>query len=166
MISLDIYLFILVELCFVAYIDIKHRKIKNIWSIVNFLVAVLLFTTRSEIYPFQLDSFLFTFACVAAGFLLFLLKIMGGGDSKYLASFFLLIPLSLQDEVFYYLLIITIIIGLFMLLKNSISNYEKIIQSFKEKDIQGVKSCFGTKFAYAPVILVTWIWIGWDIFIN
>lgn len=161
-----IFAFLLIELLFVAYADLKYRKIKNIWSFLNLGFAVILFSSLPDIYPFAIESFQFTFAIIAGGFFLFLLKVMGGGDSKFLATFFLLIPLKLQETVFYYLLIITVLIGAFNFIRNIIHNREKLFESIKRKDVKGVKSCFGTKFAYAPVILVTWIWIGWEIFLK
>jgi prepilin peptidase CpaA len=92
------------------------------------------------------------------------MKIMGGGDSKFLASFFLITPLALQDQVFYFLLISTVIVGVIFLVKNIIQNRVKLMEFIRDKNIIGVKSCFGTKFAYAPVILITWILIGVSLF--
>lgn len=88
---------------------------------------------------------------------------MGGGDSKFLTTFFLIVPLSLQDKVFYNLLLSTIGIGFFFLIQNTINNHEVLIKSIKERNVDGIKSCFGTKFAYAPVILIAWMWLGWDL---
>jgi prepilin peptidase CpaA len=110
--------------------------------------------------------FQFALVFIVVGFGLYMFKIMGGGDSKFLATFFLLIPLNFQEQVFYYLLIITIIVGLIIFINNLIVSHEKIIESIKNKNIDGIKSCFGSKFAYAPVILITWIWFGWTIYIN
>jgi prepilin peptidase CpaA len=155
-----LYTFIFIELVLVTYIDIKHRKIANLWSFLNILVAATAFILFPNIYPFSFDTFEFSIVFIFVGFLLFMLKVMGGGDSKFLASFFLIVPLNHQDQVFYQLLISTIIIGVIFLMMNTISNRKLLMQSMREKDILGVKSCFGTKFAYAPVILVTWILFG------
>ena len=163
---IPIYFFLFIELVMVSINDIRYRKIKNIWSLLNIIVAVILFISLPSLYPFSIESFQFTFAFILIGFLLFLLKIMGGGDSKFLASFFLLVPLNEQEKFFFYLLLGTIIIGVFFLLKNTIHNREEIMISMRNKDVQGVKNCFGTKFAYAPVILMTWIYFGYDIYLN
>ena len=45
-------------------------------------------------------------------------------------------------------------------IKNIFEHRIKLIESIKDKNLIGVKSCFGTKFAYAPVILVSWILVG------
>lgn len=164
MIPLPFYLFILIELIFVTVIDIKHRKIANLWSLLNIGVAAILFILFPKFYPVSVETFQYTMVFLMAGFLLFRLKIMGGGDSKFLASFFLIVPLEKQDQVFFQLLIATIFIGVIMFSLNTFMNRKKLVQSLKEKDIEGVKSCFGSKFAYAPVILVTWILFGISMF--
>ena len=163
MIPLPIYLFILIELIFVSYGDIKTSKIPNMWSIMNiFVYPILLFIVPSA-YFFEIGTFIYSFAFLFIGFILFLLKIMGAGDVKYLFSFFLLIPKSLQSETFSALLYSTVLIGLFVFITNFIKYSETIINSLKIKDFRTVKECFGTKFSYAPVILIAWLWIGWNL---
>jgi prepilin peptidase CpaA len=88
---------------------------------------------------------------------------MGGGDTKYLFSLFLLIPISLQGKVFYFLLISTIIIGGFLLIQNTLKNFKPLWKAILDGNTQEVKSYFGTKFSYAPVILVTWLWVGFSL---
>jgi prepilin peptidase CpaA len=87
---------------------------------------------------------------------------MGGGDSKYLSSFYLLVPVSFQDSVFLYLLYTTIIIGSSLLLFNMLKNFDRIIELVSIGNISGIKKIFGKKFTYAPVIFVAWIWFGWQ----
>jgi prepilin peptidase CpaA len=101
---------------------------------------------------------------MVVGFLLFLLNIMGGGDSKYLASLFLIIPLQAQNQFLNFLLISTIFVGFMFFLRNVYKHRVMLIASLRLKDKQGVKSCFGTKFAYAPVILIAWIFLGVNYF--
>ncbi len=163
---LPLFLFVLLELIAVAYLDVKYRVIKNLWSILNLVCATVLFMLFPDYYPLKFEMFQFSLAFFFVGFLLFLLKIMGGGDSKFLATFFLIIPFKLQESVFLYLLIITVIIGLLTLLKNIITQWNKLSESIKNRDVQGVKSCFGTKFPYAPVILITWVFLGLDLYLT
>lgn len=166
MITLPIYLFLLIQLIFVTITDLKYRKIRNFWVLLNIAVSLLLYFLFPKLYPFIIDSFQFSIVFIFVGFVLFLLKVMGGGDSKYLASFFLIVPEGVQEPLFYYLLIATIIIGVFFLLKNTIHYRDELIESIKKSDLQGVKNCFGTKFAYAPVILISWVYLGYDLFLN
>lgn len=160
---LPIYLFIFIELVFVAWGDVKTNKIPNMWSLLNIITFATLLFISPELYQFQAETFVFSFAFLIIGFFLFLLKIMGGGDSKFLFTFFLLVPLSLHEMTFNYLLLSTLIIGSFVFLTNIAKNFDKIMRNLKIRNYQGVKSCFGTKFSYAPVILITWIWVGWNI---
>ena len=160
MIPYLIYIFVLIELCIVSYLDIKFRKIKNYWSILNIIIAILFFIIFPDLYVFKLETFGFPLVFLFVGFGLFLLKIMGGGDSKFLATFFLVIPLKVHDEVFLHLLTATVTIGLLFFVINIIRNFEGIVESFKNSDLKGVKNYFGKKFAYAPVILFSWVTYG------
>lgn len=163
---LPVYLFLFVELALVSYLDIKYRKIKNIWSLLNIIVAIILFGLYPQSYPLSVEMFQFAMVFIVVGFGLFMLKIMGGGDSKFLATFFLLVPLDYQEIVFYYLLIFTIIIGVIKFFHSVITNYSKLVEGFQTKNMVMIKSCFGTKFAYAPVIFLTWVWMGWILYLK
>ncbi len=160
-----IYAFIFIELLFVTYLDIKYRVIKNFWSLINIIFAIILFISFPDLYPVSVETFQFTIVFIFAGFMLFMLKIMGGGDSKFLATVFLLIPLKFQDEVFYYLLISTVIIGSIAFIQNLIINWSKIIEGIKAKEKGVLKNYFGRKFPYAPVILLSWVWFGWKTYL-
>lgn len=161
---LIIFIFLLIELSLVALTDIRYRKIKNSWSLLNLVMGVSSFIFIPQHYPFIFEAFQFSLVFIIVGFLLYLMKIMGGGDSKFLATFFLVIPYNLQENFFYYLLIGTIIVGLVFFLKSVIQNRVLLFRSFVVGDIQGVKNCFGTKFAYAPVILMAWVFLGLEHF--
>ncbi len=163
MIPIPIYIFILIELIFVAYGDIKTDKIPNAWSILNLISFILLLILEPNTYHLSLDVFLVSFTFLVVGFVLFLLNIMGGGDSKFLFTFFLLVPESLQDTIFANLLVSTIVVGSIFFITNFIKNLERLIKYFKARDIKGIKRCFGTKFSFAPVILIAWVWLGWSV---
>jgi prepilin peptidase CpaA len=163
LIPLPIFLFILLELVFVAWADIRTNKIINLWSILNLIVFFILLFVAPEYYFLRLETFLYSSVFLLVGFVLFLLKIMGGGDSKFLFTFFLIVPLNLHVKLFNYLLVSTVLVGTFVLITNIAKNFDKILMSLRIKDIDGFKSCFGSKFAFAPVILIAWIWLGWTI---
>jgi len=163
MIPIPIYLFILIELLFVSYGDIKTDRIPNAWSILNIIIFFILVLVESQTYHLSANVFLFSFAFLIVGFALFLLNIMGGGDSKFLFTFFLLVPESLQDTIFTNLLVSTIVVGSIFFLTNLARNLEKLLAFYKIRDFKGMKSCFGTKFSFAPVILIAWVWLGWSV---
>jgi prepilin peptidase CpaA len=149
------------QLLVVAYTDLKTKKISNVWFFINFLFFCVLSFIFPRIYLWQLNTFIFPVVFLLAGFILFWMNIMGGGDSKYLSSFYLLIPSAFQDTVFLYLLWTTIIVGSSLLLFNALQNFDRLLFLFRIQDLNGIKKIFGTKFTYAPVIFISWMWFGW-----
>ena len=163
MIATPIFYLILIQLIIVSLGDISSKKIPNLWPLLNLIFYPVLCYLFPEYYSFHWQSFIFPFAFLIVGFILFLLKIMGGGDSKYLFSLFLIIPLAMHERMLNFLLLSTVIIGSFVLITNLVGSMEKIVQSLKLGDYNKVKVYFGTKFSYAPVILIAWIWLGVDL---
>lgn len=163
MITLPLYIYIFVELIFVAWGDYKTRKISNYWSILNIIVFIILLISMPAVYTLDFNIFLYSFSFLLVGFALFIFKVMGGGDAKFLATFILLVPISLQSILFTSLLIATIIVASIFLFKNIVTNFSFLLGSLKAYDFVAVKNCFGTKFAFAPVILMSWIILGWKI---
>lgn len=162
MLPIVVYIFISIQLLFVAYIDFKTQKIANMWMLINFLFFCLLSAIFPTIYVWSLQAFFFPLAFLFVGFALYIMNIMGGGDSKYLSSLYLLVPLNMQETVFTYLLYATILVGSTLLLFNILKHLDIIIIHFKMKDIAGIKKIFGKKFTYAPVIFIAWMWFGWQ----
>jgi prepilin peptidase CpaA len=156
-----VFYFILIELIVVSIIDIREKKIKNYWPLMNIVLFVLFLFIYPENYHFDFSTFLYPTVFLLVGFGLFLLKIMGAGDTKFLFSFFLLIPKLVQNELFVLLLYSTVLIGCFFFLTNFIKNFEKIVQTIKAREYFLLKNFFGSKFPFAPVILISWIWLGW-----
>ena len=162
MFPIVVYIFVAVQLLFVAYVDFKTRKISNMWMLVNFLFFCLLSIVFPTLYPWSIQVFIFPLAFLFVGFALFILNIMGGGDSKYLASLYLLIPLAFQEMTFAYLLYATVLVGSTLLLLNLLKNLDIIVIHIRMGDIAGIKKIFGKKFTYAPVIFIAWMWFGWQ----
>jgi len=162
MIPLVVYLFLSIQLLFVAYTDFKTRTISNFWPIINIFVFLNLMWIFPQIYLFKWQILIFPIAFIFVGFILFLMKIMGGGDSKYLSSMFLLIPIEVQDTAFIYLLYTTVIVGSTLIIFNLLKNFDRICLMAKTYDINGIKKLFGKKFTYAPVIFIAWMWFGWQ----
>ncbi len=162
MIPTVVFIFLSIQLLFVAYADFKTRKISNFWPIINFITFLNLLWIFPSVYAFKWQVIIFPGAFILVGFVLFLMKIMGGGDSKYLSSMFLLIPLDVQDIAFTHLLYTTILIGSSLLVYNFIKNFDKLLLMAKTYNLEGIKKLFGKKFTYAPVIFIAWMWFGWQ----
>jgi prepilin peptidase CpaA len=157
------YYFILIELLPVSFIDLTTKKISNFWSILNiFTYFFHLYYFKAE-YPLVLEHFLFPIGCIVLGFVFYLLKIMGPGDSKYLFSIFLLIPYKFQMTFFLMLLYATILMGSILLLLHSIRNFGKIKNAIFMGEFGQLGGIFGSKFTYAPIILLSWVGFGWAI---
>jgi prepilin peptidase CpaA len=163
LISVPLFIFLTLELLIVSWGDIKTQKIPNYWSVLNLIIFVGLLIALPEVYPLTWGTFLYSLVFLVVGFLLFILKIMGAGDTKFLFSFFLLIPAAIQPKALILLLLSTVLIGSFLLITNFIKNHEKIVVYIKTGYFKGIKECFGTKFSFAPVILIAWLWLGWEI---
>ncbi len=160
---IGIYVFLIIQLLFVAYYDLKSSKISNTWMISNIILYVGLVIIFPDQYSFGWKTFIWPIGFFVAGFVLFLLKIMGGGDSKYLATFFLLVPYAFHDKMFFALALSTTLIGGSIFIKNILKNLDKLVLAYKTMDVTLVRGVFGQKFAYAPVILISWLWFGWTI---
>lgn len=163
MMPITIFLYLIIELIFVSWEDVKTEKISNLWSILNIISFVILLWVIPELYTVSLSLLFYPLIFLIIGFILFLLNIMGGGDSKFLSTFFLVVPHVLHDLMFESLLLSTIVIAGFLFITNMIKNYKKIFHNLRMKNLKEVKSFFGTKFSYAPVILLAWLWLGWNI---
>lgn len=157
-----VFFFISIQLLVVAYVDFKTTKISNVWPVANIIVFFFLSFLYPHIYIWSWDVLLFPVAFMLVGFALFVMNIMGGGDSKYLSSLYLIVPLGFQDAVFLYLLYTTVIVGSTLLLFNTLKNLDQIILMLRIGDIVGIKKIFGKKFTYAPVIFIAWMWFGWQ----
>ncbi len=162
MIPLTVFIFLSIQLLFVAYADLKTKTISNYWILINVSVYSVMLFIFPSVYTFSLETFIFPLAFFIVGFVLFYLKIMGGGDSKYLSSMFLLVPTEFQDTTFIYLLYTTIIVGSTLIVFNVLKNFDKILFMARTYDISGIKRIFGKKFTYAPVIFIAWMWFGWQ----
>ena len=161
MIPATVYIFLLIELIAVSYIDLVQRRISNYWILLNacFFIAFLFIMT--DFYEFKFDTFAYSIGFFIVGFILFQLKIMGGGDSKYLFSFYLLVPLQFHESALSYLIYSTILVGSFLFLLNIFKNWKRIHKAIVDKKIKSIKFIFGSKFPFAPVVLFSWIWFGW-----
>lgn len=155
-----LYSLILVELVFVAYFDMRFKTIKNYWSILNILVYISCLFLMPDLIKFSLSSLIMPLFFLFFGFLLFASNIMGAGDVKFLSTFFLLIPEIYMDSTVLGLIYATILIGGGLVLINTIKNYNAIVAATKSYDFAKIKSFYGTKFSFAPVITISWIYMG------
>ena len=154
---------ILAELLCVAGIDLKTQKISNKWALLNIVLSIAFHVIFSSLYPFSWEIFLFPVGFIVIGFFLFLLNIMGAGDSKYLASLFLIIPAEFHLLFFEKLLLATIFIGAVLLTFKVLKNFSQVKAYFISRYWAGIKQLIKSRFSYAPVILIAWLLLGGEL---
>jgi prepilin peptidase CpaA len=157
---LPLYLLLLIEMSIVSWVDIKTKKISNYWVYLNIVLAIILsiFVKEAQL---SIVGIIIPFIFLIIGIVLFSVKIMGAGDSKFLFSLFLLIPYSEQEIVLKDLLISTIAAGLVSLYMQGMKNQKEWKLFFKTWDMTHIPLSKDKKFPFAPVILMTWLLYGY-----
>lgn len=155
-----VYFIILFQLLIVGYFDFKYKKISNKWSVFNLVFFVVLVMAMPSVYEFSWRAMFFPLVFFVITFILYLARIMGAGDSKFLFTFYMIIPAQYQEMVFLYQAYLTIAVGGSLLVYNTLKNFDKLKLAYLYQDISLIKNVYGKKFAYAPVILGAWIWFG------
>lgn len=120
----SLFAFLLAELLVVSYIDVRTKKISNLWSISHIVIFLGIMAYTQE-YPSG-SHFIFPVGMIVAGFVLFVFHIMGAGDSKYIASIFLLTPTPLHMLFMEKLLTVTILVGTLLIMLKYFKNAAKI----------------------------------------
>ena len=149
---------LLFELVIVSAIDVRKKKISNLWSILHVLLFVVLSFISRE-WP-TWSHFLFPAGLIIVGFVLFLFHIMGAGDSKYLASLFLLVPTPYHMLLMEKLLTVTIFVGTILVIMKFVKSAAKIKAYLMTFYLKAVQTEIHSRISYAPVILVSWILFG------
>lgn len=151
---------ILLELMIVGWVDFRRAKISNNWILVNVVLSILSHLFLRPLYPLGLEVLIFPVGFVIFGFCLFLMGIMGAGDSKFLASLFLIVPLEYHMIFFERLVLTTIVMGLCLVVIRTIKNRTTIRAYLVSQYWSGIRSIFRSSFSYAPVIFMAWIFTG------
>jgi prepilin peptidase CpaA len=162
-IKLSIFLLILIELAVVGWIDFKTAKISNRWLLVNAVASIVLHATITSFYPLSWEVLLFPGGLLLIGFFLYHFHIMGAGDSKYLASLFLIIPLEFHLFFFSKLVLSTILVGSTLIIIKILRNGAKLKAYFVSHYWEGIKQILKSRFSYAPVILLAWLLLGFNL---
>ena len=158
-----VFTIVLVELLVVAWMDFKLSKISNKWILVNLVASVLFHIVAGSLYPLSWEVIIFPTGFIVVGFFLYLLNVMGAGDSKYLASLFFIVPLEFHLLFFEKLVICSIITGTLLFLYRIYSNRVKLRSYFANSYWEGIRETIRSRFSYAPVICLAWIILGMSI---
>ncbi len=151
--------FMTLELILVAYLDLKNKKISNLWSVFNLGIALILWPL-GMLGVWDFEVLIFPVAFVVIGFFLFQWKIMGAGDSKFLATLFLCLPLSLHLILFERLLTATMMVGFILLMTRIFRDPVRFKSYFLSRHWSGIRDMIRSRFSYAPVMLLAWLLLG------
>ncbi len=154
---------IFLELLVVGWIDFKTKKISNKWSFVNLLLGAIFHSSFRSLYPLTWEIFIFPLGFIVIGFLLYLIGVMGAGDSKYLASLFLIIPLEYHLLFFRKLVICTILTGGILLVIRVFKERRQLKEFLYTKYWSGITATVRSRFSYAPVVTLAWLLVGFDV---
>lgn len=154
-----IYSLILLELAIISFIDIKTKKISNLWSIGQLVAAVLLYFSF-DTYQWSWTVLVYPLIWFVIGFGLFIIGIMGAGDSKLIASLYFLIPLSLHHVMLEKILISTIVVGFMNFSIKIIRDFRTIKAYALSAYWQGFWAKMKSSFSFAPVVMMAWILLG------
>lgn len=157
---LTLFLFMMVELAIVSFVDLKTRKVSNLWSLFHLGVFSLLTIFNIINSSFDWNDLLIPLAFLLGGYLLFYFNIMGAGDVKFISTLLLLLKESQQLDFLFYLATITAFIGGTLFLLNLFKNREKVFVFLGIKDKKIIENVFGKKFPYIPLVLIAWIGLG------
>jgi len=158
----SVYLFILLQTIIVATIDLKTRKISNSWSLFNIIFYFLGIFFLSTTYMFSWESWAFPVGIFILGFGLYYLKIMGGGDSKFMATIFVVIPPAYHEQLAMNLIMTTIVCAGAIFLFNFFRNVKKIKNAVLLNELFLLKGIWGKKFPFAPIISLSVGLLGWQ----
>ena len=156
-----LYLIVVIELLVVSLIDLRTKKISNYWPLVNLMIALGAY--MGGVHPFEWSIFLYPIGTILVGFALFLVNVMGAGDSKYLASLFVILPYQMHQSFLENVLLSTILVGAILLMSKLISRFTRIKGYALSFHIKGVLSEIRSHFSYAPVLLLAWLLLGENI---
>lgn len=160
--QISISLFLFIELSIVAYLDLKTRRIANGWIGLHLLFYLFLSLLFPHIYNLSFSILTYPLILFLGGFSLFVLNLMGGGDVKYLSSFFLLIPVNVHSEFFFFLLKTLIWVGGILFLYHTIVKRKLIWYSLRACSLRFVKEVYGQKTVFIPIVWIAWIWFIWE----
>ena len=158
---LVVFFLLLFEIMVVSIIDIFKKKISNWWVLLNLFLFVLCLLIFPKSYVFSVSLLYYPFGWIVLGFILYKLKVMGAGDSKYLFSLFFIVPASSHEEFTVIVLIVTVILAAIQLVIRFSINLGENIRQVMVGDFSFFREVRGSKFSYAPVIFLSWLYLGY-----
>ena len=158
-----IYILVFIQLLIVAVLDFKTQKISNYWILLNLGASIIFHVFFEHLYPLSWETLIFPILFIGIGFFLYLFSIMGAGDSKFLASLFLMIPLEYHMILFEKIILSTLVTGFIILFMKMIFHRKILLAYLLSRHWGGIKEVIKSRFSYAPVLAVAWILLGGEV---
>lgn len=155
-----LYGLIFFELIVVSWVDFKTHKISNNWSIGNLILAILFHLFFKNTFPFRWELLIYPISFLCLGFILFNFKIMGGGDSKFLAGLFLIVPGTFRTIFFEKIILSTLVMGSILIGIQLLKRWDLTKAYLISRHWIGLREIVKSSFSYAPVIFIAWILLG------
>jgi len=155
-----VFLFLLIELSFVTYQDLRWKKIYNIWPLINLVFAISCYLFFPDLYHWSWEVLFFPFSVFIIGFILFLTGVVGAGDSKFIISLLCLIPVEFHLPYIENLFLSTILVGGIFFTSKIIQNWTQIFLYLQLRQVKNILNTVRSSFSFAPVILLAWIFLG------
>jgi len=149
--------YLLVQTAAVAALDLKTKKISNIWPVVNVVLAIILFIALPQVYFASWAGWPLWILLVAGCVALYAKKIMGAGDVKYLFSFFLVLPPAIRGDVLMILSVVIIIVGGYWLLRKVWGQWYYLINLWSLGENQEIMRIIHGKNVFAPLVFLAWV---------
>ncbi len=152
--------YLLVQTAAVAVLDLKTKKISNIWPVLNCALALILFIALPKVYFTSWQGWPLWIILVAVCVWLYAQRIMGAGDVKYLFSFFLVLPPAFRGEVLNILSLVIIVVGGYWLLKKVWGQWYYLLNLWSLGENQEILRLIHGKNVFAPLVFLAWaLWL-------
>lgn len=162
-----VYISVLIELLIISFQDVLNKKIYNYWIVLNFVAAAIVICLccflKNHCAYFSFSHILIPAVFFIVGFILFAARIVGAGDIKLILSVMLLTPTMFHEKFLISLLLSTILTGGLFFITTTIKKSKTILELILEKRFSGIVLIYGTKVSFAPIILLSWMILGWKV---
>ena len=158
-----LYSYLMIELFVVGWLDWRYLRISNFWVLLNLIVFIILAVAMPLDYFSFPRTFFYPLLFFILGFFLFSLNVMGGGDSKFLSTFFLLIPIKMHDQYLNSLIYGILICSGGLMIYHTFKNLKKLKSNLLERNFIGLFEIYKKKIPLAPIILFSWFIFGYTI---
>ena len=131
---IELFFFLLIELAAVAWIDLKYRKISNLWSVMNLVIFLLIYFLYDGRLTFEFQQLYYPIVFLLL-VLLFTLSGLWVGIQSFWCQFIYCYLFFFHENFLFALLYVTIFIGLTQLAYNTYVGRGLLYQFIQTKNV-------------------------------